>query len=159
MIYAALITVSVNYGLGKKRHLADPANVVPMFKHMFIGEFFTLIAIPTSKTSFSITLLRLATKKWQKWFIWYVIVSVNIVYWLCAALILGQCQPIAKNWDKSRDGSCWDASIQDNYAIFAGCKSTVPCSRFARLIVSQHTPLSSTLYWPGSPSSSSTTCR
>ncbi len=78
MIYAALITVSVNYGLGKRKHLLDQDNIVPMYKHMFIGEFFTLIAIPTSKTSFSITLLRLATRKWQKWFVWYAVFNASV---------------------------------------------------------------------------------
>jgi hypothetical protein len=111
--------------MGKKTYLLDEAKVVPMYKFLFLGEFFTLIAIPVSKTSFSITLLRLSTKKWQKWFIWFVIVSVNIVYWLCGIFLLVQCQPIEKNWNKTMNGKCWQSSVQDNYSIFAGGRSHI----------------------------------
>jgi hypothetical protein len=100
-----------------------------MNKFLFIGEFFTLIAIPVSKTSFSITLLRIATKSWQTWFIWFVIVTVNIVYWLCGILLLVQCHPVEKNWNKKMAGSCWNSSHQDNYSIFAG--GTSPLFQFS----------------------------
>lgn len=111
--------MSVHYGMGKRKEdLPDTREL--MYKYLFLGEFFTLIAIPVSKTSFSITLLRIAARPWQKWFIWFVIITVNIIYWLCGILLLVQCQPIARNWDKSVAGSCWSSSIQDNYSIFAG---------------------------------------
>jgi hypothetical protein len=106
--------------MGKRHDDLDPTKTVQMNKFLFIGEFFTLIAIPVSKTSFSITLLRIAATNWQKWFIWFVIVTVNIVYWLCGILLLVQCQPVQKNWDKKMSGSCWSSSHQDNYSIFAG---------------------------------------
>lgn len=90
-----------------------------MTKFLFLGEFFTLISIPTSKTSFAVTLLRIVAKDWQKWFIWFVIVTMNIVMWMCAILLFCQCQPIQKNWKKDTPGSCWESSVQDNYSIFA----------------------------------------
>lgn len=120
MIYAALITVSVHYGMGKHTFDLDPNTTVPMNKFLFIGEFFMLVAIPVAKTSFAITLLRLATRTWQKWFIWFIIISMNIVMWTCGILLLVQCQPIAKNWDKEMDGMCWTSKVQDDYSIFAG---------------------------------------
>jgi hypothetical protein len=123
LVYAALINVSVRYGMGKRHDALNPATGVQMYKYLFLGEFFTLIAIPISKTSFSVTLLRIATRTWQKWFIWFVIVSINIVYWLCGILLLVQCQPIEKNWDRDMPGSCWKSSYQDNYSIFAGGES------------------------------------
>lgn len=119
LIYTALIHVSVNYGMGKRHDDLDLSTYVLMYKYFFLGEFFTLVAIPVSKTSFSITLLRIATRTWQKAFIWFVIVTVNIVYFLCAILTLVQCQPVEKNWDENRPGSCWKSSIQDDVAIFA----------------------------------------
>ncbi|KAF2281080.1 uncharacterized protein EI97DRAFT_429157 [Westerdykella ornata] len=125
LIYTALITVSAKYGMGKRHDDLDMSTFVLMYKFLFLGEFFTLLAIPASKTSFAITLLRIATKKWQKAFIWFVIVTLNIVYWVCAILLLVQCQPIAKNWDKDMPGSCWNSSYQDNYSIFAGAYSAL----------------------------------
>lgn len=110
--------------MGKREVDLKPGNEVPMYKYFFIGEVFTLVAIPVSKTSFAITLLRITTKAWQKWFIWFVIITVNIIYWLCALLLLVQCKPIAKNWDKELPGTCWEAGVQDHYAVFAGGKSS-----------------------------------
>ena len=91
-----------------------------MYKYLFIGEFFSLIAIPTSKTSFAVTLLRLSTRGWQKWLLYFIIASMNIVMWLCGILLFAQCSPIEKNWNKDMPGSCWKSKVQDNYSIFAG---------------------------------------
>ena len=125
LIYAALITVSVHYGIGKHRVDIHPGDEIPMNKFLFIGEFFTLIAIPMSKTSFAVTLLRLVARRWQKWFIWFVIVSMNVAMWMCGILLFVQCRPIEKNWDRKMEGSCWNSKVQDNYSVFAGGKSHI----------------------------------
>lgn len=106
--------------MGKRHDDLNPNTMVPMYKYLFLGEFFTLLAIPVSKTSFTVTLLRITSKTWQRWFIYFVIVTVNIVYLLCGILLLVQCQPIEKNWNKKMPGKCWNSSYQDNYSIFAG---------------------------------------
>ncbi|KAF2801191.1 putative integral membrane protein [Melanomma pulvis-pyrius CBS 109.77] len=123
IIYAALITESVRYGMGK--HSVDilPENESPMYKYLFIGEFFSLIAIPTSKTSFTVTLLRLSTRRWQKVLLWFIIVTMNLVMWLCAILLFLQCTPVERNWNKDLKGTCWKSKVQDNYSIFAGAYS------------------------------------
>ncbi|KAF2266440.1 hypothetical protein CC78DRAFT_147847 [Lojkania enalia] len=135
LIYAAFMTESVRWGLGKHSTNIDAADKIPMYKNLFVGEFFALIAIPTSKTSFAVTLLRLVAKNWQKWFIWFVIISMNVVLWLCGILLFIQCKPIEKNWRKDMPGTCWNSDIQDNYSVFAGAYSafldvvlaTFPC--------------------------------
>ena len=53
--------------MGKREDDLNPDTEVAMYKYLFLGEFFTLLAIPVSKTSFTVTLLRIATKTWQKW--------------------------------------------------------------------------------------------
>jgi hypothetical protein len=37
----------------------------------------TLIGVAWSKTAFAVTLLRMVTKNWQKWFLWYCIITMN----------------------------------------------------------------------------------
>ena len=126
MIYAALITVSVGYGLGKHERDVDPANWTPLNKYLYLGEFFSLISIPVSKTSFAVTLLRIAAKRWHKWVIWFIILSMNLAVWLCAILLLAQCNPIEKNWDTDAAGTCWDPKIQDAFSVFAGGEFEIP---------------------------------
>lgn len=123
LIYSALVTVAVKFGLGKHTKDIDRNNFVSMYKFMFMSELFTLVAIPLSKTSFALTLLRLVTQTWHKVFIWFILITMNIAMWLCAILLFVQCKPIAKNWDRKMEGSCWDGAVQDRYSIFAGSYS------------------------------------
>ncbi|KAF2179279.1 hypothetical protein K469DRAFT_596566 [Zopfia rhizophila CBS 207.26] len=125
LIYVVFITISVKYGMGKHGTDIPPEDVVPAFKYLFIGEFFTLISISTSKTSFAVTLLRFTTRHWQKWFIWFVIITMNAALWLTAILLFLQCTPVQKNWDKKAKGSCWKSKVQDDFSIFTGVYSSV----------------------------------
>ncbi|KAF2735685.1 hypothetical protein EJ04DRAFT_434510 [Polyplosphaeria fusca] len=125
LIYAALLTESVRFGMGKHSVNISAADRGSMLKYLFIGEFFALISIPTSKTSFAITLLRLTTRKWQRYSIWFIILSMNAALWTCAILLLIQCKPVSKNWNASTPGYCWKARVQDDYAVFAGTYSAL----------------------------------
>ncbi|KAF2001923.1 hypothetical protein P154DRAFT_155404 [Amniculicola lignicola CBS 123094] len=123
LVYSSLITISVSYGLGDHKADIKEHNKVPMYKYMFLGEFFSLISLPTSKTSFAVTLLRIATKRWQKYSIWFVIITMNATLWICGLLLFFQCSPIEKNWNKAMAGTCWKSKVQDDYSIFAGAYS------------------------------------
>ncbi|KAH7121084.1 hypothetical protein B0J11DRAFT_56634 [Dendryphion nanum] len=125
LIYTTLIHVSVNYDVGKHFHEADSVQLVTGIKFMYLGELFALLAMPTSKTSFCITLLRLTEIYWHKWIIWFIIVSVNITMWLCAALTFGQCSPVEKLWNYTLEGECWDNRIVIYYSIVVGAYACV----------------------------------
>ena len=106
------------------KHIVDvrAEDKIPMYRNLFIGEWFSLIAIPVSKSSFAVTLLRLVTRRWQKMFIWFVIISMNVALWICGILLFVQCNPIEKNWNKTMPGRCWKSKVQDDYSVFAGGK-------------------------------------
>lgn len=91
-------------------------------KVLYAGEFFAIIAVATSKTSFAITLLRLSPKPWQRYVLWFIIVSLNLAMWLCAMFQYLQCSPVNKLWDFTVPGKCWDPMVQIHYAMFAGCE-------------------------------------
>ncbi len=91
-------------------------------RYLFLAEWFILISIPTSKTSFAVTLLRLVTRTWQRVAIWFFIISMNIVLWLDGIMLFAQCTPVEKNWDSDLPGSCWSHLVQDYYSVFAGGK-------------------------------------
>ncbi|PSN68566.1 hypothetical protein BS50DRAFT_319876 [Corynespora cassiicola Philippines] len=123
--YAATIHVSVIHGMGK--HLVDisPDDMIKVNEFFYVGQFFLFIAIPVAKTSFAITLIRISTQEWQRWFLWFVIVTMNVAMWLCGVLLFAQCQPVEYNWDKTIVGTCWESYVQDNYAIFAAIYSVI----------------------------------
>jgi hypothetical protein len=118
-----LTIASTHFALG--RHIAEvPQDDLEIgLKLMYIGEFFAIIAVTISKTSFAVTLLRLATQAWHTYLLWFVIVTLNVVMWLCGLFEFIQCSPVEKLWDLDVPGTCWDSHIAVNYAIFSGCTS------------------------------------
>ncbi|KAH7009008.1 hypothetical protein EDB80DRAFT_683986 [Ilyonectria destructans] len=123
VLYVSLTTASCQRGIGM--HLTDiPTDHLSVaIKLLYIGEFFAILAVAISKTSFAVTLLRLAVRPWHSYVIWFIIVSLNTVMLLCGIFQFVQCSPTEKLWNLNVSGTCWDPRIQINYAIFAGSYS------------------------------------
>jgi hypothetical protein len=94
-------------------------DLVVVIKLYLVSNFFVVLAIPASKTSFAMTLLGLAIEKWHYWLIWSIIVTVNLTMGVDSLLPWFICVPITKVWDPSVDGYCPDPHISINYSIFA----------------------------------------
>ncbi len=109
-------------GFGRHIRFVDPRNLAQMGLQGVIGGTFSTVAAAWSKTSFGITLLRITDGKF-KLFVWFVIVSTNVAMGLSALVAWIQCQPVAKSWDWSLPGSCWDPSVSAVYGVFAGVYS------------------------------------
>ncbi|KAF2865260.1 hypothetical protein BDV95DRAFT_507702 [Massariosphaeria phaeospora] len=125
VIYTALLHASVGYGIGLHFVDADMVKLVTGVKYMYLGEFFALLAMPTAKTSFCVTLLRLTAVPWHKWIIWFVIVTTNASMWAVAAMTFAQCSPIEKLWNLTLPGKCWDNRIVIYFSIFVGAYSAL----------------------------------
>ncbi|KZF19790.1 hypothetical protein L228DRAFT_271109 [Xylona heveae TC161] len=123
LVYTCLITAAVTKGVGKHLQYVKLDNLVTALKLTYIGEFVAIIACVLSKTSFAVTLLRIVTRQWQVMFLWFVIISMNLVMWLTAIFYFAQCKPTAALWDFSIQGKCWPAYVLTDIAIFAGAYS------------------------------------
>jgi len=121
-VAVALVTVSVHYGLGKHDVDISGPNKILWNKYFILSTVFSVVAVPVSKTSFAVTLLRIAAKTWHKWAIWFIIVTMNFVMFLVAILLLAQCRPVERIWNKKVEGHCWTSVAQRHISIFAGCK-------------------------------------
>ncbi|KAL2158338.1 hypothetical protein VTH06DRAFT_4386 [Thermothelomyces fergusii] len=119
--FAGLAIASTKYGVGRHLETVSWDDAVVAGRLLFLAEVFAILAIAISKTSFAVTLLRFALEQWHKALLWSVIVSVNVVMWSCAVLLLAQCRPTEKLWNTERDGSCWPRGVFVAYSIFAGC--------------------------------------
>jgi hypothetical protein len=114
-------TVKVGYG----RHTYDiPLDVLigklPLLAN--IGGTFSILAAVWSKTSFAITLLRIA-QGWMWAGIWCIIVSMNVAMGLSALFIWIQCTPIEKSWNPLIEGQCFEMDIIINFLIFSAAYS------------------------------------
>lgn len=117
--------MATKHGLGY--HIVDiPDDDLPLaLKYLTIAEFFAVLALQISKTSFAVTLLRLAGRSWHNWLLWGIIITLNVVMGFDAIEIFASCTPVAKIWRPLLAGSCWDPRVIIDVSIFAGAYSGV----------------------------------
>lgn len=102
--------------------IEDPSIVPPALKLVYISSIIIIIGCVLSKTSFALTLLRIVTQIWMKIMLWFIIISMNAIMWLCAACYLAQCRPAAALWNTTlmATAKCWPASVFETIALTAG---------------------------------------
>ncbi|KAL1890726.1 hypothetical protein Sste5346_008051 [Sporothrix stenoceras] len=123
--YAALTITSTNYGIGLHINFISSQDLVTALRLLYVGRFIAIIALAISKTSFAVTLLHLAMTAWQRYVLWFIIVSLNVVMWFSALSLFIQCSPIQKAWDLNSTGTCWNPMVQVNIGISAGAYSAL----------------------------------
>jgi hypothetical protein len=96
-------------------------------KYMYLGELFALLAMPTGKTSFCVTLLRLTAISWHRLILWFIIVTVNLSMWVVTVMTFAQCSPVEKLWNITLEGKCWDNRIVIYFSIVVGGKCEPRC--------------------------------
>ncbi|KAM7194410.1 96ca82bc-67f3-4b3a-ab36-ffe7d8f40fbe [Naviculisporaceae sp. PSN 640] len=135
LISAATTSACVALDYGKHLYDMDPANLPLMpFIAVFAG-FFSVLAAAWSKTSFALTLLRLAAssescngkRNYMKYLIWFIIVTVNLILGVAMLTMWVKCWPIAKIWDGSiTEGRCINpGDIIIYYQFTAGWSGTM----------------------------------
>ncbi|KAK3693205.1 hypothetical protein B0T22DRAFT_361933, partial [Podospora appendiculata] len=118
--------ISTRYGMGTHIwEIVDFAALAVANKYLFVGEFFGIIGIAFAKTSFCLTLLRLAVKPWHRILIWSCAVTINLFMWPCAITFFVGCVPLAKKFDDSVPGTCVDTVPIVHFAVFAGVWSAM----------------------------------
>ncbi|KAL1889895.1 hypothetical protein Sste5346_008620 [Sporothrix stenoceras] len=144
MLIAAIVctTVEISYGFGKhaatlaaESHNGSASDFVDRLNSISLtGQLaitFGICAQAWSKTSWAITLLRIASGRRLRGFMWFALVSMNIFfagpafgYWL-------QCTPVAKAWQPLLPGTCWNPKILLVVGIVASCYSGLMDLSFA----------------------------
>ena len=96
----------------------DPEKMPTQALISYIAGFFTILGTIWSKTSFSITLLRISTGR-LRWLVWFIIISVNLVLGVSATIHWTQCWPLKKLWNYNMEGTCLPLQVVQSYQIFA----------------------------------------
>ncbi|KAI2616396.1 hypothetical protein GGS26DRAFT_449001 [Hypomontagnella submonticulosa] len=91
------------------------------FLSTIAGTLFFVAAI-WSKTSFALTLIRIASRR-LKIALRIIIVSMNMVTCISVILRWLQCHPTRMIWDPSANGTCWDRELILGVTIFASAYS------------------------------------
>lgn len=80
LLFLAFIVLSIyttRFGLGSHYSDVDPTLIPEALYLMPIGQFFAVIAVAVSKSSFILTLLRLVQVPWQKVALWFMFGTIN----------------------------------------------------------------------------------
>jgi len=112
--------------IGKHIETIENQSIVPpALKLIYISFIIIIIGCVLSKTSFAITLLRIVTRPWMKILLWFIIITMNAVMWLCAVCYLAQCKPAAALWTPKLMGTakCWPTIVFESIALTAGAYS------------------------------------
>lgn len=105
-----LVNQQVLRGFGKPFAQVDPTNLVAAMKMGLAATTLSTSATGISKTSFIVTMLRLTYGR-MKQFIWVILVVINLVMGVTGLFVWIQCIPMAKLWDPTIDGACWDPNV------------------------------------------------
>jgi hypothetical protein len=125
ILYAAFLTVAAKYGAGAYFVEIPAEHRYWLLYWLDHGLASMILSVSLSKTSFAVTLLRFAPQQWQKYVIWFVIVSVNIIMTLVVILQYAQCKPVEKRWNAMLPGTCYDHHIIIYYSMFVGGMSSM----------------------------------
>lgn len=122
MIAVSINTYIVSLGFGTHMWTISKENLKTINLDTILVATFGIIATTTSKSSFALTLHRIATNVWMKYFLIFVIVSINISMNLVWIFGFAKCTPLKRVWDKSVPGTCWDPKKLVKFQLFAACK-------------------------------------
>jgi len=126
LVSAVFETINTTaYGLGEH---ADNVPLENIENLVILGQCagtFGILSSVASKTSFALTLVRLADG-WLRALLWIAIVSMNILMPLSALFLWIDCNPLAKKWNPYLPGKCWDPQISVVYGIVVGSMFSLP---------------------------------
>ncbi|KAK0614672.1 hypothetical protein B0T14DRAFT_487018 [Immersiella caudata] len=125
VIYSGLTSAAVTHGIGHHRAFIAPGSLPVALRHLYAARFFSMIALAVSKSSFALTLLSMTRKPWQRNSLWFIIISLNLVVWICGFSLFFQCSPVRKAWDFTTSGTCWSVASQANVGVAAGAYSAI----------------------------------
>ncbi|KAM7212493.1 hypothetical protein V8F06_012115 [Rhypophila decipiens] len=126
-IFGACIVVSVTVTMGFGKHSWDiPIQDLPgIFMVYSVAGTFSICASVWSKTSFALTILKVADVGWMRKLIWAIIITMNVFMGVTALLNYIRCWPLDKLWDFTGavEGTCWPMQVIIDYDIFSAVYS------------------------------------
>ncbi|KAG5929125.1 hypothetical protein E4U42_007029 [Claviceps africana] len=123
--YAAVLTVAADKGLG--RHMAhvlqNPQNVVDVAQLSFVSQPFVIMSCALGKTSFALTLLRVAAQRWAVVLLWFIMISMNVLHVVICFFVFLRCEDPRHLWNPAIPSKCWPAPVFDDISLFIGSYS------------------------------------
>lgn len=88
----------------------------------FVSQPLVIMSCAFGKTSFALTLIRVAAQQWVMVLLWFIIISMNILHILISIFVFTRCEDPRHLWNPSIPSNCWSAKAFDDLSLFIGCK-------------------------------------
>ncbi|TLD17571.1 uncharacterized protein PgNI_00968 [Pyricularia grisea] len=118
LLVAGLTTYIIKLGYGKHTYDVPLENVNTQALMVLINTTLSITAAAWSKTSFALTLLRIAGKR-TRISIHILVISMNTLMGVSALLMWVNCKPLKKAWEPMLDGYCWDRKLDVIFSIIS----------------------------------------
>ncbi|PHH54867.1 hypothetical protein CFIMG_001264RA [Ceratocystis fimbriata CBS 114723] len=105
-----LTDVAISHGYGRHAWAIDPSEANILSLSGLMSVTFAIAGQAWSKSSFAMTLYRIATPH-MRWSIWFIVITLNILMMIVALFFWVPCDPLEKAWKPMVKGSCWDPYI------------------------------------------------
>ncbi|KAM5349258.1 hypothetical protein ACJ41O_005765 [Fusarium nematophilum] len=124
--YGGIIEAAVQHGLG--RHLEWilinlPENTVTIGLLGQVSQPFVIMSCALGKTSFSISLMRLATQRVIHILLWFLVASMLILHILISFIVFVRCKDPRTTWNPTIVSECWDPNVYLAIMYFIGAYS------------------------------------
>ncbi|KAH8651058.1 hypothetical protein BX600DRAFT_387643 [Xylariales sp. PMI_506] len=91
IVFVSVSIYATKFGLGDHLANTDLSQLPYLLYLLPIGQFFAVISVCISKSSFIITLIRLVVLPWQKSILWFMLVTINASMFSIAIVQFYQC--------------------------------------------------------------------
>lgn len=121
--YSAVLTAAADRGLGRHMEyvLQDPQRLIDVGLLSFVSQPLVVMSCAFGKTSFALSLLRVAIQRWAIVLLWFIIISMNVLHIVISFFVFLRCEDPRHLWNPAIPSKCWPASIFDNISYFIGC--------------------------------------
>ena len=120
---AGFNVTSVIAGFGRHEYYLPYSQLTRALKYVLLGEVFCILSLSFGKISICLFLLRILEQshgKKKKIFLYFTIGLLVVTAAISLGQLLGQCNPVSKQWNPIIPGHCADPVIFTKISYFNG---------------------------------------
>lgn len=112
--------VTVGLGYGKRFTNFTPQRYADIVKVELIAQTFAVVAFAPTKCAVGATIMRVFPGRILHAVLWFLMITVTVIFFLCAIFDFVQCNPASHMWNPTIPAKCWNPIVYTNYSIFTG---------------------------------------
>ncbi|RGP71693.1 hypothetical protein FLONG3_6997 [Fusarium longipes] len=98
-MFTIFTTVACEHGMGQRHSALETAQFARAMLYILTGQVFVALATGMGKVSVAMFLLRIVTKPWHRWFLWFCNITITIFSIFLAIACFAQCTPTESIWN------------------------------------------------------------